>query len=124
MKIEIGQKRIELKAFLLSIANTSEFGNRFALSPKSSAQDGILEMVIVKPFPKWTSPFLVSRFIRKKGDKSKFVETIKFKKAKIELNQGLAHYDGEHTTENKKILIEVIPKSLKIIVNKNKLSKI
>ena len=81
-------------------------------------------MVIVKPFPKWTSPFLVARFIGKNGDKSKFVETIKFKKAILKLNDDLAHYDGEHIKEGKTIKIEVVPKSLNIIVNKNKLSKI
>ena len=124
VEIEIEEQSKKVEAFLLSIANTSELGNRFAISPKSSVQDGIIEMVIVKPFPKWASPFLVARFIGKKGDKSKFVETIKFKKAILNINEDLAHYDGEHTKERKRIKIEVVPKSLKIIVNENKLSKI
>ena len=124
VEIEIKEKSQMVDAFLLSIANTSELGNRFAISPNSSVQDGIIEMVIVKPFPKWTSPFLVARFIGKKGHKSKFVETIKFEKATLKLNDDLAHYDGEHTKERKTIKIEVVPSSLNIIVNKNKLSKI
>ncbi len=124
VSIEIGQEHKRVKAFLLSVANTSEFGNRFALSPKSSVQDGVLEMIIVKPFPKWTSPFLVARFLRKKGDKSKFVETISFKKAILNLSDDLAHYDGEHIKENKTIKIEVVPRSLKIVVNNKKIARI
>lgn len=124
VNIQIGEENKTVHAFLLSIANTSEFGNKFSISPKSSVRDGILEMIIVKPFPKWQSPFLVARFIRKKGDQSKFVDTISFKKATLKLSSDLAHYDGEHTPENKDINIEVIPKSLSIVVNKNKLSKI
>jgi YegS/Rv2252/BmrU family lipid kinase len=124
VEIEIEEKSKKVEAFLLSIANTSEFGNRFALSPKSSVQDGIIEMVIIKPFPKWASPFLVARFIGKKGDKSKFVETIKFKKASLKLNEDLAHYDGEHIKERKRIKIEVVPHSLNVIVNENKLATI
>lgn len=124
VEIEMQDKSTKVDAFLLSIANTSEFGNRFKLSPKSSVQDGILEMIIIKPFPKWVSPFLVARFIGQKGDKSKFVETIKFKKASLKLNEELAHYDGEHIKEQKKIDIEVVPKSLNIIVNERRLSRI
>ena len=124
VSIQIGEERKNVTAFLLSVANTSEFGNRFALSPKSSVQDGTIEMIIVKPFPKWTSPFIVAKFLRRKGDKSKFVEIISFKKAVLKLNDDLAHYDGEHIKENRTINIEVVPRSLKIIVNKNKVSQI
>ena len=124
VNIQIGEENKTVHAFLLSIANTSEFGNKFSISPKSSVQDGIIEMIIVKPFPKWQSPFLVARFIRKKGDRSKFVETISFKKATLRISSDLAHYDGEHIPESKIISIQVVPKSLSIVVNKNKVAKI
>ena len=52
------------------------------------------------------------------------MEIIKFKKASLKLNEELAHYDGEHIKERKKIDIEVVPKSLKIIVNERRLSRI
>ena len=66
VEIEMQDKIMKVDAFLLSIANTSEFGNRFKLSPKSSVQDGILEMIIIKPFPKWVSPFWLLVLLVKK----------------------------------------------------------
>ncbi len=124
VSIEIGDKSKTVEAFLLTIANTSEFGNKFAISPKSSVQDGVIEMVIIKPFPKWKSPFVVAKFLRKKGNRSRFVEIISFKKATLRLSDELAHYDGESITENKVLSVEVLPKSLGIVVNKNKISRI
>jgi diacylglycerol kinase (ATP) len=105
-------------AVLCTIANTSEFGNGFIISPKSDATDGKLELVILKPFSFWRIPFVVSKFFKGKTQRPALSEVISFTKATIEMNNSLGHYDGEPTQVPNKLSIEVVPKSLNILIAK------
>ncbi len=122
--LEAAGQKIKLDAFMLCIANTSEFGNGFKISPKSSVRDGILELILVKPFPKWKAAIVATRFFNKNVHKSKYVQTILATEGKIELSENSAHYDGEFVKEHKSITFKVLPESLKIVVPKNRLHRI
>ena len=124
VQIESIEQKIKVEAFMLCIVNTSEFGNRFKISPKSSVRDGVLELIIVRPFPKWKAAIVAARFFGKNAHKSKYIETISTTGGKIELSENIAHYDGEFVKEHKSIVFNVLPSSLKIVVPKNRLNKI
>lgn len=121
--IELDNKEIiEEKVVLCSIANTSEFGNGFSLSPQSKVEDGFLELCLIKPFSISNLPLLIYQFFNKQSHQSKYTQLIKFKKAKISIEGNIAHYDGEPFKVRKELNIEVRPKSLFIITGKiNKL---
>lgn len=122
--VEALGQNMKIEAFMLCIANTSEFGNRFRISPKSSVRDGLLELIIVRPFPKWKGAIVAAHFFGKKAHNSKYIETISVSEGKIELSKNMAHYDGEFVEEHKSIAFKVVPSSLKIVVPQNKLNKI
>ena len=124
VQIEAVEDKLKVEAFMLCIANTSEFGNRFKISPKSSVRDGMLELILVRPFPKWKAAIVAARFFGKNAHKSKYIETISTSGGKIELSENIAHYDGEFVKEHKSIVFNVLPSSLKIVVPKNRLNKI
>jgi diacylglycerol kinase (ATP) len=105
-----------MPAVLCTIANTSEFGNGFVVSPKSDATDGKLELFILKPFSFWRIPGLIYQFFSKKSHRSQFAEVISFEKAKINLSHKIAHYDGEPVMVNSELNVRVVPKSLHILV--------
>lgn len=117
--IEINGLSFEREVLLCTIANASEFGNGFCISPDSQIQDGIAELVIVKPFTKVKAPRLLYQFFKKQINNSPHVEMFTFKKATIQLQEHIAHFDGEPFTVRNALNIEVIPKSLNILVNKN-----
>lgn len=104
--------------FFCSVANTSQFGSNFRMSPGSVATDGKLELILVqKPsFFQFLGLLYKSYF----GDvrASKYTETISSNEFHFQLNSELAHVDGDpcHLTTNT-IKIECIPKSLRIIAN-------
>ena len=122
--IDSSGQRMKVEAFMLCIANTSEFGNRFRISPQSSVKDGMLELILVRPFPKWQGAVVATQFFGKNAHKSKYIETMSVKEGKIELTENIAHYDGEFVNENKSISFKVLPLSLKIVVPKNSLNNI
>lgn len=103
---------------LCTIANASEFGNGFCVSPNSSVTDGQLELCILRPFSIWSAPSIAFRFFKKTAHRSRFTEIIPFKKARIRLQDKIAHYDGEPFDVREELNVEVVPKSLHILVGK------
>jgi YegS/Rv2252/BmrU family lipid kinase len=118
VSIDLDGKVKKLPIVLLTVANSSQFGNGFTVSPESDVTDGKLELVVLKPFRIWQAPRLVYRFFRKRSDRSRFSEIISFKKAKIRSNKKIAHYDGEPFDVKDELNISVVPKSLNIVIGK------
>lgn len=120
VSIDLDGKVKTLPVFFCTIANSSQFGNGFIVSPKSNVTDGKLELYLLKPFSVWNIPKLIYQFFMHKGDKSKFAEVISFKQAKIKLTNKIAHYDGEPIDVKKEIDVCVVPHSLNVLVGKQK----
>lgn len=118
-KFEINGKTIERKLFLCTIANANEYGNGFCISPNSSLTDGVIELCMLRPFNLLLAPAVLIRFFRKTNHKGRYIEIIPFKKARIILKTPICHYDGEPFEVRKELNVEVIPKSLTILINKN-----
>ena len=105
----------KVKAYMISFANASQYGNDVKISPSASVKDGMLDFVIVKEFPKWKIPFFLIKLLLGKIHLSKYVEIIKSKKMTINTNNTLIHLDGEYYNERNPITINLLAKSLKII---------
>ncbi len=74
--LTIDGKEYEFKAFMISIANSSQYGNNAHISPFASLEDGLLDICIVKPFPLYIFPALALRMFRKNSHKSNYLELI------------------------------------------------
>ena len=116
--IELPHFKRELPVVLCTLANASEFGNGFCVSPNSSVTDGNLELCILRPFKFWSAPSIAYRYFKRTADKSRYTEIIPFKKARIKLIDKIAHYDGEPFDVRDELNVEVVPKSLHILVGK------
>ena len=118
VSIDIDGKVKTLPVVLCTVANSSQFGNGFTVSPDSDVTDGELELYLLKPFRFWSAPRIAYNFFRKKTQKKKFAEIIRFKNARIRLSKNIAHYDGEPIEVSDDLMISVVPKSLHILVGK------
>ncbi len=116
--IDVDGKVKKLPIVLLTVANSSQFGNGFTVSPKSDVTDGELEMVVLRPFSIWSVPSIVYRFFSKKKQHARHSETISFKKARIRSSKNVAHYDGEPAQIASELNVSVVPQSLQIVVGK------
>lgn len=115
MKIELPNETIKGKFLLCSIANSSEFGNGFCISPKSTVVDGSFELVLLSKFSWWRTMGVLGRFFMKKIEGSHYIRIVSFEKARITLEEPLAHYDGEPFQVRKEINIQIVPKSLLVL---------
>ncbi|RZL44511.1 MAG: diacylglycerol kinase family lipid kinase [Pedobacter sp.] len=114
--IEIDDEVYERDAVVLSIANSSQYGNNVHISPKSSLTDGLLDVCIIKPFPIYKLPVLAYQMLSKTTDKSDMVEIIRGKNIKItRVKEDSIHLDGEPFFMGKTIDIKIMPNTLNII---------
>jgi len=104
------------EAFMLSFANSSQYGNNAHVSPCASVQDGLLDICIIKPFPLYKFIGMGLRMFTKTADKSKYVEIIKGKNILVKRNTGgPVHLDGEPQMLGPDAEINIVPGSLNII---------
>lgn len=118
--IEIDGVVYDREAFMLSMANSSQYGNNAHVSPTASVQDGLLDVCIIKPFPLWRFPEMGLRMFTKTAEGSKYVEIVKGKHIVITREQkGPIHLDGEPQVAGTHIDINVVPAALNVIVGKS-----
>ena len=103
-------------AYMISFANSSQYGNNMKISPLANIKDGLLDFVIVKKFPKWEIPFFLIKLALGKVHLSKYVEIIQTKEMIITSNNNLVHLDGESKKINSPITVSLLKKSLKILI--------
>ena len=116
-QVEIDGSVLERKAFMISIANSSQFGNNAHISPTASLTDGLLDVCIIRPFPLYHLPMMGYHMFSNTTDQSRYVEIIKGRSIKITREtDGPIHLDGEPVFMNREISIVVNPLSLSILV--------
>jgi YegS/Rv2252/BmrU family lipid kinase len=116
--ISIDKKILNRKAFLLSIANSSQFGNNAYISPKASINDGLLDICILNEFPIHNAPSIALRIFDKTVDKSKYLEIFQGKEINIiqpSLEEAI-HLDGDSFNLGKELNIKINQSSLEVIV--------
>jgi len=115
-QLEIDGEKYTRIATVISVANSSQYGNNMHISPRSSLTDGLLDVCIIKPFPLYRLPVLAYQMLRAKTDQSEMVEIIQGKKIKITRSKSdSVHLDGEPFLMGTEIEMEVFPLSLSII---------
>lgn len=117
-ELNIDGKIYEREAFVISIANSTQYGNNFHISPNSSLTDGFLEICIVKPLPLYKLLFLALQMMCSTTHRSKMVEIISGQHIQIKREAAaVVHLDGEPVEMDNFIEIDIIPLALKIITN-------
>jgi len=115
--LRINQQSIDIQAFLISFANSSQFGNNAHIAPLAEINDGLIDICILKRFPIWKSLIITILLYSKKLTKSKYYQIKKASKVEIINNNELnAHIDGDPITFNSNVEIKIIPESLNVVI--------
>lgn len=115
-KLTIDGKSYQKEAFMISVANSPQYGNNAYIAPNASINDGILDVCIVRKFPLYVLPLMVFHLFNKSADQSDYVEIIPGKEIHIERElKGPVHVDGEPIDMGTQLEIGIRHKSLHII---------
>lgn len=104
--------------FICSIANGSQFGNGFVISPKSIINDGKIELFRLRKISFFEIPIVAFRFFNGTIHKSRFVNLDSFVNGEVQIDQDIIHLDGEPVRMTSPLTLQVNPKSLNVISKK------
>lgn len=106
------------KAFLISCANASQYGNNAYIAPQASMSDGLMDVIIMEPFDMVEAPQIAIDMFSKTLDKSSKIKTFQTKHLHIHRSQpGVIHYDGDPVMTGEDIDIHLEERGIRIIVN-------
>ena len=117
--IKYNEIKRKIKAYMISFANASQYGNDAKISPQSDIKDGLIDFVIVKDFPKWQIPFFLFKIMTGKVHLSNYVEIIKSDNMEICTTKSLVHLDGEPYKTNSPLNI-TLSNSINILMPNEK----
>ena len=106
------------RAFLISCANASQYGNNAYIAPQASMSYGLLDVIIMEPFDILDAPQISIDMFNKTLDKNSKIKTFKTKHIQIHRQKpGFIHYDGEPVMTDSDVDISIRDKGIKIIIN-------
>ena len=106
------------KAFLISCANASQYGNNAFIAPQASMSDGLMDVIIMEPFDIIEAPQISIDMFNKTLDKNSKIKTFTSKKLHIHRGKpGVIHYDGDPVMTGRDVDVELVEKGIRIIIN-------
>ena len=117
VSITIGdEEAIKEDLYVLTIANTRQFGNNAFIAPLARPNDGKIDLVLIKPFPKILGSLFILRLFTKRINKSKYVRHIQTdKEVVIRTSETRYHIDGEPITFTGEIKVILKRNALKVL---------
>ena len=118
--IQYNGSEISETAFSITLANACQFGNNAIISPEADLSDGLIDLCVVKAFPKYQSLNMVYRLFSGSIHKSRYTYIRRVKKVLIQCPAAsFLHLDGETKSIPKgKLSVEIIPEALSVMVPK------
>lgn len=112
-------------AIFVTVANANQWGNQARIAPLASLTDGMLDVVVVRPFRTIVIPSLVRRLMTGYAHTSSYV--LNFRASSVHVKRegpGAVHFDGDPSEGGTDYDLSVIPQALNVLVPQSKLKKI
>jgi diacylglycerol kinase (ATP) len=115
--IRSGDLSISTSAFIISVANSDQYGNDCFIAPGASVDDGRLNITVLKSIHLFNALPIAVRLFTKSIDGSASVQRLLGHRFSIERpTPGLLHTDGETHETAALIEVTVRPRSLRVMV--------
>lgn len=112
-EIDVAGQHLERRALLVAVANASQYGNNARIAPAASLQDGVLDLVVIER----RSLSAAARLFTGSIERAAGVTALRA--SHIEIRRGApgrAHLDGEPVVLPETLVVDVVPRSLKILL--------
>jgi YegS/Rv2252/BmrU family lipid kinase len=119
-ELNIDDRTIREKAFLITCANASQYGNNAFIAPNADINDGKIDITILSPFNTFDIAPLALQLFTKTIDRHSKIKSFRAKEAHIVRQKaGVMHIDGEPVTEAEEISISVIESAIRVFTPEN-----
>lgn len=111
-----GQEPIRTEAFVVAAANASQYGNNAHIAPRASMTDGMVDIVILRPFKVLELAQVTLQLFSKRLEENAHQQSYQTTRAVFIREQaGVVHLDGEPVEMAERIEIEVLPQAIQVI---------
>lgn len=115
--LEIDGQPTLRKAVLITAANSDQWGNNARIAPAASCSDGLLDVIVLKPFRSIEIPLLALQLMTGRLDKSRRYECLRCRRLVVSrLSEGPAHFDGDYFQAGARVEIGLVSQKLKVLV--------
>lgn len=115
--LTVGDAKFELQALLVAVLNADQYGNNARLAPGARVDDGLLNLVAIRPLTLTSAVLLAPRLFVGRFDRSVHVVHLSSTRFIIErAAPGLLHTDGETHPAPARVEVAVAPRSLRVVV--------
>lgn len=115
-RIRFGENKLEGEYWMISFANSGQFGNNARIAPSAVPDDGYMDVVMVKPFPVYMFPVFLFRLFTGRLKDSKYVKYLKTTgPVKIASPEVHLHVDGDVVTMEDELTVEIVPGVLQVL---------
>jgi YegS/Rv2252/BmrU family lipid kinase len=119
-KITSNGKTMQVSCFILSFANSSQYGNNAYIAPHASVRDGLMDICILKRPAFFEIIWFLLFFVSAKLYRLSFYKEIQCKEAIIEGDISRIHIDGDVCSLESPLHLKILPGALKVVVPKPK----
>ena len=106
-----------VRAVMITVANSSEFGNGAIIAPGARVDDGRLDLVVIEEDSRLKTVMQMPRLFQGTIDRAKACSIRQITEATIESDKPMNfHVDGEPVAGGKSILVRVRPRALYVAV--------
>lgn len=114
--LSANKNTFEGQAFIIALANSTQYGNNFRIAPKAKSNDGLVNVMLIKKPSLLAAPFIAWNIFRGKGINNNYCTEIITKDLTLHQTNKPLHIDGEESElTSEKIEIKVTPNSLLVI---------
>jgi diacylglycerol kinase (ATP) len=115
-KLYLNGKALKRRAFMITFANSNQFGFNAKMAPQASVTDGLLDVCIMKKPPVYMALFILPLLFWGLIDRTPFSEIIKTTEVRmIQRKNFVVHIDGDQIILGKELHIKINPLSLNIV---------
>lgn len=115
--LKIDGKLLKERAFIVNVANCQQFGYDFKIAPMADNTDGMLDIIVIRRFPKILGGGLVLRAVNGTIHRSKYVKHYRVKEVTISHPKlKLMQTDGDAHECASEITFSIKPKAQEILV--------
>lgn len=110
---------VKEQAFMVNVANGDQFGYDFRIAPQARIDDGLLDVIVIRKFPKILGGFIAIRAMFGTLDKSAFVRSYKARTVIIRRpNLRFMQTDGDEVPCGSSVICTIQPGAQRVLAPK------
>ncbi len=114
--LTIDNTELKINVFLVSFANSTQFGNHAYIAPQALIDDGLIDICLLKKVPLSRVPDILTRLFTRRIQGSDLYQAHTAKTFRLESERQIfTHIDGEYVETGKVLDCKVLPGALRVL---------